>query len=209
MYMDAKKLLNQKNYIMKHKKIIDMKVKEIDRELQERQGSHLEEREEEKQENLGTKRDDEQKPNAAFTKEEEMEIHQQREQIYKLKEKIERMYYQVTQTAIDKRPRLQKLQNMFKIKVIVKMANKTMEEILDKKDLNITEQNHLIYAAATIIIEEINGTAECKIETQRTNPCSASSWVFYLSDTMWYISSRLTITTAILYLPTPSHLTIE
>ena len=85
--MDAKKLLNQKNYIMKHKKIMEMKVKEIDRELQERQGSHPEEREEEKQENLGTKRDDEQKPNTAFTKEEEMEIRQQREQIYKLKEK--------------------------------------------------------------------------------------------------------------------------
>jgi len=46
-----------------------------DRELQERQGSHLEEREEEKQENLGTKKDDEQKPNTAFMKEEEMEIH--------------------------------------------------------------------------------------------------------------------------------------
>jgi hypothetical protein len=33
--------------------------------------------------------------------------------------------------AIDKRPRLQKIQNMFKIKVIVKMAK--MEEILNKK----------------------------------------------------------------------------
>jgi hypothetical protein len=28
---------------------------------------------------------------------------------------------------------------MFKIKLISKMANKAMEEILDKKDLNITE----------------------------------------------------------------------
>jgi hypothetical protein len=78
--------MNQKNYITKHKKIMEMKVKEIERELQQRQGSHLEEREEEKQEHLGTKRDDEKKPNAAFKKE-EMEIHQQREQIYKLKEK--------------------------------------------------------------------------------------------------------------------------
>jgi len=83
--------------------------------------------------------------------------------MYKLKEKIERTYYQVTQIATDKRPRLQKLQNMF----MVKMANKAMEEILDKKDLNITELNHLIYAAATVITEEINGTAEYKIETRR------------------------------------------
>jgi hypothetical protein len=64
----------------------------------------------------------------------------------------------VTQIAIDNRPRLQKLQNMLKIKVIMKMANEAMEEILDEKDLNITELNHLIYAAATVLTEEINGT---------------------------------------------------
>jgi len=93
---------------------------------------------------LGTTRDDEQKPNATFTTEEEMETRQQRKQIYKLKQKIERTYHQVTQTAIDKRPQLQKLQNMFKIKLIAKMANKAMEEILDEKNLNITELNHLI-----------------------------------------------------------------
>jgi hypothetical protein len=133
---------------------MEMKIKEIERELQQRQGGSPR-REEEKQEHLGTKRNDEQNPNAAFTKEEEMEIHQQRVQIYKLKEKTETTY-QVTQIAIDKRPRLQKLQNMFQIKVTANMANKAMEEILDKKDLNITEQNHLIYAAETIIIGELN-----------------------------------------------------
>jgi len=50
------------------------------------------------------------------------------------------------------------------------MANKAMEGILDEKDLNITELNHLIYAAATVITEEINGTAECKIKAQRSKP---------------------------------------
>jgi len=85
MYMDAKKLLNQKNYIMKHKKITEIEAEEIRRELQGNQISHLEEREEEKQEHLGTTRDDEQKPIATFTTEEEMETRQQREQIYKLK----------------------------------------------------------------------------------------------------------------------------
>ena len=51
-----------------------------------------------------------------------MEIHQQRDQTYKLKEKIESTYYQVTQIAIDNRPRLRKLQNMSKIKVMMKKA---------------------------------------------------------------------------------------
>ena len=47
MYMDARKLMNQKKYIMKHKKITEMEVEEIRRELQESQRSHLEEGEEE------------------------------------------------------------------------------------------------------------------------------------------------------------------
>jgi len=48
-----------------------------------------------------------------------------------------------------------------------------MEEILDEKDLNVTELNHLIYAAATVITEEINGIGENKLQTQRskTPPC--------------------------------------
>jgi len=89
MYMDAKKLMNLKNYIMKHKKIMEMEVKEIRSELQKSQRSHLEEREEEQLEHSGTVRDGEQKLNAASTTEEEMQIHQQRNQIHKLEEKIE------------------------------------------------------------------------------------------------------------------------
>ena len=97
-----------------------------------------------------------------------MEIYQQRDQTHKLKEKIGITNYQVTQIAIDNRPILQKLQNMSKIKVIMKRANEAMEEILDEKDLNITELNHIIYAAATVITEEIYGTGECKLQTQRS-----------------------------------------
>jgi len=40
----------------------------------------------------------------------------------------------VTQIEIDKRPRLQKLQNMFKIKAVMQMANNTKKEKLDGKD---------------------------------------------------------------------------
>jgi len=39
----------------------------------------------------------------------------------------------------------------------MKTPNEAMGEILAEKDLNITELNHLIYAAATVIMEEING----------------------------------------------------
>jgi hypothetical protein len=40
------------------------------------------------------------------------------------------------------------------------MANEAMEGILNQTDLNITELNHLIYVAVTVITEEINGTGE-------------------------------------------------
>jgi len=96
---------------------------------------------------------------------EEMETQQHRDQITKLREKIENTYYQVTQITIDNRSRLQKLQNMFKLKVIRKIANEAMGEILDEKDLNITELNHFIYAAATFIMKEINGMGEYRLQT--------------------------------------------
>jgi len=47
-------------------------------------------------------------------------------------------------------------------------ANKAMQEILDGKDLNITQLNRLICAAATVIAGEINGTGGYKLETQRS-----------------------------------------
>jgi hypothetical protein len=50
------------------------------------------------------------------------------------------------------------------MKVITKAANAAMGEILDEKDLNITELNHLIYAAVTVITEEINGIGEYKLQ---------------------------------------------
>jgi hypothetical protein len=54
---------------------------------------------------------------------------------------------------------------MSKLKAITKTANEAMREILDEKDLNITELNHLIYAAATGITEEINETGEYRLQT--------------------------------------------
>ena len=50
----------------------------------------------------------------------------------------------------------------------MKTANEAMEDILDEKDLNITELNHFVYAAATVIREEINGTGGYKLQTQRS-----------------------------------------
>ena len=83
MYMDTKKLMGQKNYIMKPNKIMEMEIEEMKKELQANQRSHLEKREEEELEHRATIRDREQMPNTAFTTEEEREIHQQRDQTHK------------------------------------------------------------------------------------------------------------------------------
>jgi len=41
---------------------------------------------------------------------------------------------------------------------ILKTANEATAEKLKDKDLNLNDINHLIYAAATVITEEVNGT---------------------------------------------------
>jgi uncharacterized FlaG/YvyC family protein len=115
-----------------------------------------------------TIKDDEHKLNTVTTTGEETESQQHRDPIDKLREKIESMHYQVTQMTMDNRPRLQKLQNMFKLKVIMKTANEAMGEIPDERVLNITELNHLIYAAAMVITEEINGMGEYRPQTRRS-----------------------------------------
>jgi hypothetical protein len=40
MYMDAKKLIDHKNYVMKNKKITEMEIEEMEEELQEDKRSH-------------------------------------------------------------------------------------------------------------------------------------------------------------------------
>ena len=61
-----------------------MEIEKIKRELQANQRSHLEEREEEEPELPGTISNGERKPKAAFTTEDETEIHQQRDRTYTL-----------------------------------------------------------------------------------------------------------------------------
>jgi len=112
---------------------------------------------------------------------EEAETQQHKDQINKLREKIESPYYHVTQITMGNRPRLQKLQNMFKLKVIIKTANEATGETLDEKDLNTTELNHLIYAAATVIMEEINGMGQYRLQTQRS---TTPPWVRRIQDSI-------------------------
>ena len=77
---------------------------------------------------------------------------------------------------------------MSKLKVILKKANEAMQEILDENDLNITELNHLIYVAATVITEEINGTGGYKLQTQRSK---TPPWVRHIQGSINDIRKEL------------------
>jgi len=70
----------------------------------------------------------------------------------------------------------------------MKTANEAMGEILDEKDLNITELNHLIYAAATVITEEINGMGEYRLQRKRS---TTPLWVRHIQGNINYIRKEL------------------
>jgi hypothetical protein len=95
-YMDARKLMNQNNYIMKHNKITEIEIEEIKRELQASQNSHQQRKGKGELEHPGKMGDGEKQPTAVFTAEEEMESNQHKLQIDKLRRTIESKYYQVT-----------------------------------------------------------------------------------------------------------------
>ena len=106
MYVDAKKLLKQKNYIMKNKKLTEIEIEEIKREMQVSEGSSLEEREGNQPEHQAIIINGEGKLSVVSTTEGKQKFRNKRDQISKLKGKIESTYYQVTQMEVDKRPRL-------------------------------------------------------------------------------------------------------
>jgi len=69
----------------------------------------------------------------------EMENHQQRNDIIKLKKNWKHILS--VETIIHKRPRLQKLHNIITLKEMMELANKLMTEMLRDKHLNLTKKN--------------------------------------------------------------------
>ena len=79
---------------------------------------------------------------------------------------------------------------MFKIQEIVKTTNEALAlaETLNDKDLNLTEINHHINAAATVITEDGNETGSYKSETHspKTPP-----WVIRIQESINGIRKNL------------------
>jgi hypothetical protein len=149
--MDAKLLLNQKNYILKNKKITDNEIDEIKESFR----SHM-------QDNMEDQLREEQTNNVGATEEhllledrnlgEETQQHVARE---KLKEELEIMWYKVRFLQISERQSLPKLIENNKIIRLKKEINGIIEEILKENETDITDLNRLIYAAETVITEKV------------------------------------------------------
>ena len=98
--------------------------------MQTNEESHLGGSEEEEREHQVSTTDEEWKRSVVSTSEGTTDTRVHRDQTRRLKGKIECAYYQVTQLTMDDRPRLQKLPNTFKMKLIMRTANDVVGEIL-------------------------------------------------------------------------------
>ena len=63
----------------------------------------------------------------------------------------------------------------------MRTANDAVGEILCERDFDVTDLNHLIYTAATVITEEINGRKEYKLQTQRLH---TPPWIRHIQNTI-------------------------
>jgi hypothetical protein len=73
----------------------------------------------------------------------------------KLKEELEIMWYKVRLSQMSDRQRLPKLVENSKIIWLKKEMNGIIEELLKENEIDIPDINHLIYAAATVIMEKV------------------------------------------------------
>jgi hypothetical protein len=148
--MDVKLLLNQKNYILKNKKITDTEINEIMEDFRPRMQDNTEDQLREEQ------------TNNVHTTEEHLllqnrnlgEDTQQHVAGEKLKEETE-MWYKVRLLQMSERQRMPKLIGNNKIIRLKKETNGIIEELVKENETDITDLNHLIYAAATVITEKV------------------------------------------------------
>jgi hypothetical protein len=149
--MDAKLLLNQKNYILKNKKITDTEIDEIKESFRSRMQDNMEDQlREEQTNNVGATEEHLLLENRNLG--EDTQQHVARE---KLKEELEIMWHKVRLLQMSERQRLPNLIENNKIIRLKKEINGIIEEILKENETDITDLNRLIYAAETVITEKV------------------------------------------------------
>jgi hypothetical protein len=147
---DAKLLLNQTNYILQNKKITDTETDEIKENIRH-----------DTQDNTQNNIRDEENNSNVGTNEEHLEIKDLGEDVEqnkardKLREKLQIMWYKARLLQMSARQRRPKLTENNELIHLQKEINGITEELLKEDETDITDINHLIYAAATVITERI------------------------------------------------------
>jgi Skp family chaperone for outer membrane proteins len=161
MNMDAKALLNQKNYILKAKTITAVKIVELKENIRLKIGDDTEDytngvNGDKMVTNVTEHRKrDQEIYNTGFGKVEnnkhpsaEGEQHTDRN---KLKEDLQIMWHKVRLPQMHEREKLPKLKTNSKLIKLQEEINRVIEKLLEEEEeMAITDINNLIYAAATI-----------------------------------------------------------
>ena len=166
MNIDAKALLNQKNYILKAPRIMTVEIDEIKENIRLKIGDDTEDY------TNGVKGDktdtnviehqkrDQENENTDFGKVEnnkhpssEGEQHTLKN---KLKEDLQIMWHKVRLLQMCEREKLPKVKTKSKLIKLQEEINGVIEELLEEDKMNITDINNLIYAAATIMTQTLN-----------------------------------------------------
>ncbi|PNF19358.1 hypothetical protein B7P43_G06722 [Cryptotermes secundus] len=144
--MNAKLLLNQKNYILKNKRLTDIEIDEIRESInvytEDSTGDHVRR----KDDNVSTTEDEMQDRSTREDAEQNVERNE-------LKEQLQVARHKVRFLQMSERRTLLKLEENKKLVCLKEQVNGIIKELLEENQINITEVNHLIYAAATVITE--------------------------------------------------------
>jgi len=163
MNIDAKALFNQKNYILKSKRIPAIEMDVIKESVRLEIGDDTED---------GTngvnsckmdtnviehqKRDQESNSTAIGKVENKSAEGEQHTVRNKLKEDLQVMWHKVRLLQMCEREKLPKLKTNSKLIKFQEEINGVIDELLEEEEMDITDINNLIYAAATIITQTLN-----------------------------------------------------
>jgi len=166
MNIDAKALLNQKKYILKAQRITTVEIDEIKENIRLKIGDDTEDYTNRvKGDKMDTnviehQKKDQENENTDFGKVEnnkhlsvEGEQHTVKN---KLKEDLQIMWHKVRLLQMSETDKMLKLKTNSKFIKLQEEINGVIEELLKEDEMNITDINNLIYAAATVMTQTVN-----------------------------------------------------
>jgi hypothetical protein len=164
--IDAKALLNQKNYILIAKRITAVEIVEIKENIRltirDDTGDHIKGVNDDKMDTNGKEhqqRDQECNDTGFGNVENNKHPSAEEEQNTvrnKLKENLQIMWHKVRLLQMSEREKLPKLEKSIKLIKLQEEINGIIEELLEEDEMDITDINNLIYTAATTITLTMN-----------------------------------------------------